>query len=331
MSATGPAPTGNVVLGLDGLEALISALAVRGYDVLGPTERDGAIVYDRITGIADLPAGRTDRQEPGSYRLEDAADGALFGYAVGPHSWKRFLHRPLERCSCPPHRRGTQVRAAARTARAPCLHRRARLRAGRHRHPGPGVPGWPLREHRICRPPRGGVPRRGQLRRPGRHVLLRFHGGPVRAPADGFDLALTELLDGRHAFLAEPGTDAGAALLAILPARPASDADRNAARAVAARAEANMGRRMPTAGLKDALQQNPEHPRWEDGGARCLACANCTMVCPTCFCTTVEDHSDITDTVRSVSGAGIPASPAISPTCMAARCAPRRARATGNG
>ena len=27
---------------------------------------------------------------------------------------------------------------------------------------------------------------------------------------------------------------------------------------------------------------------------RCLTCANCTMVCPTCFCTTVEDVSDVT-------------------------------------
>jgi formate hydrogenlyase subunit 6/NADH:ubiquinone oxidoreductase subunit I len=28
-------------------------------------------------------------------------------------------------------------------------------------------------------------------------------------------------------------------------------------------------------------------------GNRCLSCANCTLVCPTCFCTTIEDHSDL--------------------------------------
>ncbi len=32
-----------------------------------------------------------------------------------------------------------------------------------------------------------------------------------------------------------------------------------------------------------------EHSRWDDVAARCLTCGNCTMVCPTCFCSTVED------------------------------------------
>ena len=62
---------------IDGLEALISALSARGYEVLGPTVRDDAIVYDEIAGVADLPAGWTDRQDAGRYRLERREDGAL--------------------------------------------------------------------------------------------------------------------------------------------------------------------------------------------------------------------------------------------------------------
>ena len=54
-----------------------------------------------------------------------------------------------------------------------------------------------------------------------------------------------------------------------------------------------MHRHMPTKGLKEALQENREHARWDDVAGRCMACANCTMVCPTCFCTTIEDHSDL--------------------------------------
>lgn len=81
---------------VDGLEALISALAARGYKVLGPTVRDDAIVYDEIAGVADLPAGWTDRQDAGRYRLERRDDGALFGFAHGPQSWKRFLHPPMQ-------------------------------------------------------------------------------------------------------------------------------------------------------------------------------------------------------------------------------------------
>src|SRR5450631_879834 len=81
----------------DGLRALLGELAGRGYQILGPTVRDGAIVYDEIASLADLPAGWTDQQDAGRYRLERRTDNALFGYAVGPQSWRRFLHPPIER------------------------------------------------------------------------------------------------------------------------------------------------------------------------------------------------------------------------------------------
>ena len=71
---------------------LLDALRDEGWSVVGPTIREAAIVYDRVTSVTDLPAGWTDVQEPGRYRLERRQDEALFGYAVGPHSWKRFLH-----------------------------------------------------------------------------------------------------------------------------------------------------------------------------------------------------------------------------------------------
>ncbi len=84
------------VISVDGLEALIGAIAARGYKVLGPAVRDGALVYDEILGVSDLPAGWTDRQDAGRYRLERRDDGALFGFAVGAHSWKRYLHPPVQ-------------------------------------------------------------------------------------------------------------------------------------------------------------------------------------------------------------------------------------------
>ena len=53
-------------------------------------------------------------------------------------------------------------------------------------------------------------------------------------------------------------------------------------------------RNIDTTGIKELLYQNFEHPRWDNVAGRCLTCANCTMVCPTCFCTTVEDVTDVT-------------------------------------
>jgi hypothetical protein len=74
------------------IDALIKALLRRGYDVIGPVVRDGAIVFDQVRGASDLPAGWTDEQEGGYYRIKRRDDQALFGYAVGPHSWKKYLH-----------------------------------------------------------------------------------------------------------------------------------------------------------------------------------------------------------------------------------------------
>ena len=91
------AATDKSILTVDGLNALMRALAARGYRVVGPAVRDQAIVYDDIGSAADLPRGWTDAQEGGRYRLVRRDDEALFGYAVGPHSWKKYLHPPVLR------------------------------------------------------------------------------------------------------------------------------------------------------------------------------------------------------------------------------------------
>ena len=76
---------------------LFAALKNLRYQVIGPTVRDGAIVYDELGSAADLPVGWTDEQDGGTYRLRKRSDAALFGYVVGPHSWKQFLHPPAVR------------------------------------------------------------------------------------------------------------------------------------------------------------------------------------------------------------------------------------------
>src|ERR1035441_5752701 len=79
------------------LEQLLQALAHRGYEVIGPKVCEGAIVYQQLTSIKDLPEGWTDEQQGGKYRLKRRTDHAWFGYVVGPHSWKKFLHPPVLR------------------------------------------------------------------------------------------------------------------------------------------------------------------------------------------------------------------------------------------
>ncbi len=79
----------DAILAASELGKLIGALVRKGYAVIGPTVRDWAIVYDQLESVQDLPAGWTDEQAPGYYRLKRREDGALFGYVVGPQSWKK--------------------------------------------------------------------------------------------------------------------------------------------------------------------------------------------------------------------------------------------------
>jgi len=119
--------------------------------------------------------------------------------------------------------------------------------------------------------------------------------GPRVAPGAGHDLALTEVLDGgRHWFLLEADSEQGRALAASLALREATPEELARARRVTDQAAARITRRLETDRLPQALQAQPEHPQWEDVARRCLTCANCTLACPTCFCSDVEDTSDLT-------------------------------------
>lgn len=277
-----------------GLQALIDILRRQGRRVIGPTLADGAIVYDEIDGVADLPKGYTDAQEPGRYALAQRDDGALFGYAVGPHSWKKFLHVPALRL-WRATRNGNEVTVEAD---APVSQKTAFL----------GVRACELAAIAIQdRVLMGGayVDPHYKTRRDdaflvavncgkagGTCFCVSMEAGPKATR--GFDLALTELLaPGSHLFLVEAGTPAGAEVLSELPGRPATQQDIDAAEMVVARTAATMGRDMPAEDVPALLMRNFRHPRWEEVAQRCLSCANCTMVCPTCFCTTVADHNDL--------------------------------------
>nr|NIP29137.1 sulfite reductase subunit A [Candidatus Dadabacteria bacterium]NIQ13050.1 sulfite reductase subunit A [Candidatus Dadabacteria bacterium] len=83
------------ILACEDFQELLDTLRDEDYQVIGPTVKDNAIIYDEISSISELPYGYTDEQDGGKYRLKKRNDSALFGYAVGPHSWKKFLHPPV--------------------------------------------------------------------------------------------------------------------------------------------------------------------------------------------------------------------------------------------
>jgi len=278
------------------IDELFAALARRGYTIVGPTVRDQAIVYDEIHRAADLPVGWTDEQDGGHYRLRRRDDEALFGYAVGPHSWKQYqLPSEVKVWQARVDEQGglVDVTEPPRTlpqyaffgARSCELHAmgildRVLLRGS---HPDP-----------ADRARTDGVfvvaVQCGQAG--GTCFCVSMNTGPVAER--GFDLALTEVIEhDRHYFTVEIGSHRGAELLTDVPHKASAGHERIAAGAVHARTTAQMGRELDTTGIKEMLYRNYEHARWDEVAERCLTCGNCTMVCPTCFCTTVEDVTDL--------------------------------------
>ena len=277
------------------LADLITAIAARGFRIVGPTVRDGAIVYDDLHSASELPIGQTDEQDGGSYRLRSRDDQARFGYAVGPHSWKRYLFPPQ-----------VTIWQARRDKDG-----KLEVHEPEPSDPRPlaliGVRACELHAIQIQdRVFLGGShsDRDYALRREGTLIVAVncFEPGGTCFCASmdtgpevgaGYDLALTELLDGEHRLLVQAGTQRGAEILAELPQRAATDTDLEAARASTEAATAKMGRELDTQDIRDLLVRNLEHPRWDEVADRCLTCGNCTLVCPTCFCSSVEDTSDL--------------------------------------
>jgi sulfhydrogenase subunit beta (sulfur reductase) len=286
--------TDRAILSREGLAELLRAIREAGYRLLGPTVRDGAIVYDTIEGVTDLPEGWTEVQERGRYRLERRGDRALFGFAIGPESFKRTFFAPTVSLWRARRKDGSFVvlgrtakvsRVALIGARACDLH--AIAIQDRVFLQGESVdPSYAAR-------------RRGTFvvalncgTAGGTCFCVSMNTGPEAT--SGFDLALTELLDREgHRFLVQVASPQGATMLARVPYAEARQADLEAKDRIIQNTASQMGRSLDTNGIKELLYRNLDHPRWDDVADRCLACTNCTLVCPTCFCSTVEDVTDL--------------------------------------
>lgn len=274
------------------LQELFDELAHRQYELIGPRLDQEAIVYDRIDRVEDLPSGWTDEQSPGHYRLKRRDDEALFGYVVGPHSWKKYLFPPL-----------VNVLTSHKDS-----------------------DGWAIRDEPIA-------PRRmamigvracelAAIAIQDRVFMSDIYVDPIYAArrrelflvavnctqaastcfctsmgtgprcSAGFDLALTELPSG---FVLEVGSPNGQDVLHALGLHQASEAQCQSAESHRQVAVTQITKKVETEGVRDKLLSRLEHPRWESVAERCLSCANCTLVCPTCFCSSVDEVTDLTN------------------------------------
>ncbi|MBI3988305.1 MAG: sulfite reductase subunit A, partial [candidate division NC10 bacterium] len=259
------------------LQQLLDVLRKRGYRLVGPTVQGGAIVYDELNSTADLPVGWMDEQDGGTYRLKKRNDEAFFGYVVGPHSWKRFLHPPVVRLwQAARDGNSFQILEAAQEAPQyafigvrPCELHAIAIQDQVFVKGNCVDPIYKARREKVfmmavnC----------GQAG--GTCFCVSMDTGPKAT--FGFDLALTEVLEAdRHFFVIEVGTELGAEVLREVPHREAREGEKGVALRIVAEAAKQMGRSMDTTDIKNLLYGNYEHPRWNHVAARCLTCANCT-------------------------------------------------------
>jgi sulfhydrogenase subunit beta (sulfur reductase) len=280
-----------------GLERLLEDLVDRGYRLIGPTVRDGAIVLDEISSSDELPRGMGEEQEAGRYRVVFRADDRWFGFAHGPDSAKRFLFPAREVLGTAARDDGgLRIDHAALEDERPIAF--------------VGIRSCDLHavavHDRVFLEGPAPDPAYDRRRRDAVFVAVNceFPGGTCFCASmetgprctRGFDVALTELDGG---FVAEAGTELGAELLLASGAREASPAEQRSDREVTERATGAMGRNLETGDLPELLYRNRLHPRWLEVGDRCLACGNCTSACPTCFCHDVVDTTDILGTTAT--------------------------------
>jgi len=287
------------------LQQILDSLKQLGYRTVGPCAVDGAVILDDLHTLAQLPLGLIDEQDGGHYRLKKSDVAGYFDFAVGPHSLKNFLFPPRETMqqlslgengwqATTPQDAGPPLAVIGlRGCDLHALEVQDRTFLG-----GTYVdPGYKARREKLflvavnCR----------------RAAATCFCHSMKTGPAvkGGFDLALTELED---RFVVDVGSDRAVEVMRQVEwspcpkkiARQAREQPRSLERQMHARSEqpANDGeprqRHLDTTDIRNLLLGNLEHPRWDDVAERCLACANCTMVCPTCFCSTVEEVADLT-------------------------------------
>lgn len=263
------------------LQGLFDALMERGYAVVAPQARDGRIVYEEARHAAELPWGVSLSQDAGTSRISQGTQGQCFAWANGPQALKPLLFAPkdpLWHISRKANGFSVETIETPQRPLAVIGVRACDLAAlsiqDQHFLGGP----YP--------DPHYGARREGMLliavncTHPASTCFCASTGDGPEAKA-GFDIALTEQENG---FVAQAGSPAGEAMLALLQLEAASSQQIETAANNIEHAAVSQTRAIPGTQLRDALMARLDHPRWQEVAQRCLACGNCTMVCPTCFC-----------------------------------------------
>jgi len=272
------------------LQSLVACLERRGYRCVGPLLRDGAIVYDEINHVDQLPKGVHDQQVPGSYRIIQDDNPRLFAWANGPQAIKPQLFKSTEvlwrverdeagQLQFVPAQ--TQVEPVAIFGARSCDLAAMAIQDQVFLHSEHVDPYYQQARESLFTVA-------VNCSDPAETCFCASTGDGPHADVDAaYDLILTELDDG---YLIDAGSDKGQEVLACLPLAAATDHQFFEAGQQRMHARQAQQRALPTPMLAKTLMQKLDHPRWHEVAERCLSCGNCTLVCPTCFCHKEEEN-----------------------------------------
>ena len=279
-----------ILIAVQGLDDLIAILKARNYQVWGAQQQDGALGLAPIATAADLPRGFVESADAGTVRLVKGPRNAFFDHTLPMQGLKRLVYPAQERLytvgqDMAANEAPVEAPRSAVIGVRPCdLAALETLTAV--------FEGGPFVDKRFSQRREALLLVAVNCMRPAGTCFCTSMGTGPRAER-GFDLVIDELIEAdRHVFVVAAGSARGREILSELPGEPASEADLKAAHD-GSRACAEAQERRMAEGVEDLLKRNYEHPHWTAVAERCLSCANCTMVCPTCFCGTVEDRSSL--------------------------------------
>lgn len=286
------------IISKEQLDELLQKLQAVGYQLIGPTIYDKAIVYDKIHGIADLPIGWTDQQNKGSYRIVEKQEPTLFAYNVGPYTWKKFLFPPVQSLFTADKTTAdikVKVSHLEETKLALIGVRACELNAIK------------IQDKVFANKDYADA---GYNKKRKNAFILAVNctvasdtcfcttmqtGPKVQ---DGYDLLVTEIFTSKkHYFILEVGSNLGNKLITTMSFKLASKKELEEAQALCDNLAQQMPAKFDNTKVKELLQNNQESKFWDELDNKCLSCSNCTLSCPTCFCSSIEDSTNLTGTI----------------------------------